>query len=75
MLQSHEFLWLEGRRSEFVPTFKYTNQHRWREKMTPKQSWVLKAAIIVVAALVGVVLGSLAMCYYYDLSFVEVWFE
>ncbi len=43
--------------------------------MTPKQSWVLKAAIIVVAALVGVVLGSLAMCYYYDLSFVEVWFE
>ena len=48
--------------------------------MTPKQSWVLKAAIIVVAALVGVVLGSLAMCYYYDLSFMElsfvkVWFE
>ena len=48
--------------------------------MTPQQSWVLKAAIIVVAALVGVVLGSLAMCYYYDLSFMElsfvkVWFE
>ena len=42
--------------------------------MTPQQSWVLKAAIIVVAALVGFVLGSLAVCYYYDLSFVELSF-
>ena len=43
--------------------------------MTPKQSWVLAVAITVAAALVGVVLGSLAVCYYYDLSFMEVWFE
>ena len=39
--------------------------------MTPKQSWVLAVAV----ALVGFVLGSLAACYHYGISFMELWFE
>ena len=39
--------------------------------MTPKQSWVLAVAV----ALVSFVLGSLAACYHYGISFMELWFE